>query len=106
MNPPIDWLLEGEPWVEYRTRRDLLGQLRPLLGSCFDSVETGWLFPTMAIANSLGASRTSHREVQQRRQQSQDMLWIVHQTPIPGWRSGQRNRSDDFACPCRHVEYN
>ncbi len=23
---PIDWLLEGEPWVEYRTRRDLLGQ--------------------------------------------------------------------------------
>jgi hypothetical protein len=26
MNPPIDWLLEGEPWVEYRTRLDLLGQ--------------------------------------------------------------------------------
>jgi len=23
---PIDWLLEGEPWIEYRTRRDLLGQ--------------------------------------------------------------------------------
>jgi hypothetical protein len=23
---PIDWLLEGEPWVEYRTRLDLLGQ--------------------------------------------------------------------------------
>jgi len=26
MHPPIDWLLEGEPWVEYRTRVDLLGQ--------------------------------------------------------------------------------
>jgi hypothetical protein len=23
----IDWLLEGEPFVEYRTRVDLLGQL-------------------------------------------------------------------------------
>ncbi len=26
MKLPIDWLLEGEPWVEYRTRRDLLEQ--------------------------------------------------------------------------------
>jgi hypothetical protein len=26
MNPPIDWLLAGESWIEYRTRRDLLGQ--------------------------------------------------------------------------------
>lgn len=26
MNPPIDWLLQGEPWIEYRVRRDLLGQ--------------------------------------------------------------------------------
>jgi hypothetical protein len=26
MNAPIDWLLEGQPWVEYRARRDLLGQ--------------------------------------------------------------------------------
>jgi hypothetical protein len=26
MKPPIDWLLEGESWIEYRTRRDLLGQ--------------------------------------------------------------------------------
>ena len=25
-NETIDWLLEGEPWIEYRTRRDLLGQ--------------------------------------------------------------------------------
>ena len=23
---PMDWLLEGEPWIVYRTRRDLLGQ--------------------------------------------------------------------------------
>ena len=26
MKAPIDWLLEGESWIEYRTRRDLLGQ--------------------------------------------------------------------------------
>ncbi len=26
MNAPVDWLLQSEPWVEYRTRRDLLGQ--------------------------------------------------------------------------------
>jgi hypothetical protein len=26
MNAPIDWLLEGEPWVVYRARLDLLGQ--------------------------------------------------------------------------------
>lgn len=26
MNPPIDWLLTGEPWIAYRTRLDLLGQ--------------------------------------------------------------------------------
>ncbi len=26
MTAPIDWLLDGEPWIEYRTRRDLLGE--------------------------------------------------------------------------------
>ena len=26
MDAPIDWLLEGEPWIVYRTRIDLLGQ--------------------------------------------------------------------------------
>ncbi len=26
MQAPVDWLLEGEAWVEYRTRLDLLGQ--------------------------------------------------------------------------------
>jgi hypothetical protein len=26
MQPPIDWLLEGDPWTAYRTRLDLLGQ--------------------------------------------------------------------------------
>jgi hypothetical protein len=26
MHAPIEWLLEGEPWVEYRTRVDLLGE--------------------------------------------------------------------------------
>lgn len=27
MRPPLEWLLAGEPWIEYRTRLDLLGQL-------------------------------------------------------------------------------
>ncbi len=26
MNIPLEWLLAGEPWIEYRTRLDLLGQ--------------------------------------------------------------------------------
>jgi len=26
MNAPIDWLLEGGPWIQYRTRLDLLGE--------------------------------------------------------------------------------
>ncbi len=26
MKAPVDWLLEGEAWIEYRTRLDLLGQ--------------------------------------------------------------------------------
>ncbi|HRF97349.1 MAG TPA: hypothetical protein PLZ51_19205, partial [Aggregatilineales bacterium] len=26
MNPPIEWLLQGDSWVEFRTRVDLLGQ--------------------------------------------------------------------------------
>jgi len=26
MNLPLEWLLEGEPYIEYHTRRDLLGQ--------------------------------------------------------------------------------
>lgn len=26
MNAPIEWLLEGEPWIQYRTRLDLLDQ--------------------------------------------------------------------------------
>ena len=26
METPIEWLLEGEPWIAYRTRVDLLGE--------------------------------------------------------------------------------
>src|SRR5512146_2364898 len=26
MDAPIDWLLDGEPWIVYRTRIDLLGE--------------------------------------------------------------------------------
>ncbi len=29
MNAPINWLLEGEPWIAYRTRLDLLGEPEP-----------------------------------------------------------------------------
>ena len=36
MQPPIQWLLEGEPWVAYRTRVDLLGQAEsdPQVSAC------------------------------------------------------------------------
>jgi len=32
----VDWLLGGPPWVQYRTRTDLLGQLEsdPEVGVC------------------------------------------------------------------------
>jgi hypothetical protein len=29
VHAPVDWLLDGEPWIEYRTRVDLLGQTEP-----------------------------------------------------------------------------
>jgi len=31
ISPPIDWLLEGESWIEYRTRVDLLGEAEDAL---------------------------------------------------------------------------
>jgi hypothetical protein len=69
MNVPIDWLLEGEPWVEYRTRRDLLGQSEqdPLVKSARDSMRAnaqvqdnlaelaGW--PGTVIASHKSAGR-------------------------------------------------
>lgn len=41
MKAPIPWLLEGEPWVVYRTRRDLLGQ--PEKGPDVESARTAML---------------------------------------------------------------
>ena len=40
MNAPIEWLLEGESWIEYRARRDLLGQpeKNPLVKSARESM--------------------------------------------------------------------
>ncbi len=40
MDLPIDWLLEGEPWIAYRARRDLLGQAEqePLVSSARQSM--------------------------------------------------------------------
>ncbi len=32
MKPPNDWLLEGEPWIAYRTRLDLLGEAEQSAG--------------------------------------------------------------------------
>ena len=26
MNVPVEWLLEGEPYIQFRTRLDLMGQ--------------------------------------------------------------------------------
>jgi len=73
MKIPIDWLLEGEPWIEYRTRLDLLGQksdnplvmasrnamlnnpkVRQLLGDLSD-------WPGKVIASHKSAGQPFHR---------------------------------------------
>ena len=70
---PIDWLLEGEPFVEYRTRLDLLGQaedaapVRQARGAMLRDPRTvglieglqGW--PGKVIASHKSASQPFHR---------------------------------------------
>ena len=73
MNAPIDWLLEGEPWIEYRTRRDLLGQsekdsqVKSARKSMLASVQvqnmitelSGW--PGTVISSHKSASQPFHK---------------------------------------------
>jgi hypothetical protein len=73
MKAPIDWLLEGDPWIEYRTRLDLLGQSKedPLVISARkkmlanDQVKnlvkdlSGW--PGTIIASHKSASQPFHK---------------------------------------------
>jgi hypothetical protein len=73
MNAPIDWLLEGEPWIEYRTRLDLLGQSEqdPQVMSARKSMLaypqvqtlitelTGW--PGIVISSHKSASQPFHK---------------------------------------------
>lgn len=73
MNPPITWLLEGEPWVGYRTRLDLLGQSEetaevktartamlqhPLVRGVIDEL-AGW--PGTVIASHKSAGQPFHK---------------------------------------------
>lgn len=73
MGVPVDWLLEGEPWIAYRTRRDLLGQPEedpsvraaraamlasaPVRGLVADL--SGW--PGTVVASHKSASQPFHR---------------------------------------------
>jgi hypothetical protein len=41
MEAPINWLLEGEPWIVYRTRVDLLGETED---SCDVQTARNWMF--------------------------------------------------------------
>lgn len=73
MPPPIDWLLEGEPWVEYRVRLDLLGQsesdqqvvsarqsmlVNPLVQNLLSEL-AGW--PGTVIASHKSAGQSFHK---------------------------------------------
>ncbi len=73
MITPIDWLLEGDPWVAYRTRCDLLGQpqddaevthtrdailAHPLVHSLISEL-SGW--PGTVIASHKSAGQPFHK---------------------------------------------
>lgn len=73
MNPPIDWLLDGPPWVRYRTRLDLLdlpesdptvaadraGMLAHPLVSALVRGLAGW--PGEVISSHKSAGQAYHR---------------------------------------------
>lgn len=73
MKPPIDWLLTGEPWVQYHTRLDLLGQveLDPEVATAREQMLTsplvkglllelsGW--PGQVIASHKSAGQQFHK---------------------------------------------
>jgi len=73
MKAPIDWLLDGEPWIQYRTRRDLLNQSKedPLVNSARTAMLVhprvqylvaelcGW--PGQVISSHKSASQPFHK---------------------------------------------
>jgi hypothetical protein len=75
MNAPISWLLEGDPWVVYRTRLDLLGQserateVKTARAAMLDHPQVrglvaelaGW--PGMVIASHKSAGQPFHKLV-------------------------------------------
>lgn len=73
MSVPIDWLLEGDPWIVYRTRRDLLDQPEDdpavraaraamLADARVDALLTSLLdWPDMVIASHKSAGQPFHR---------------------------------------------
>ena len=73
MNAPIDWLLEGEPWIEYRTRLDLLGeseedpQVRLARGAMLENTQVGSLltelsdWPGTVISSHKSAGQPFHK---------------------------------------------
>lgn len=73
MKIPIDWLLEGEPWVVYRTRLDLIGEsntsnsMEKLRQSMLDSTEVRCLlaelkdWPGSVISNHKNAGQLFHK---------------------------------------------
>lgn len=73
MQPPITWLLSGEPWIEYRTRIELLGQSEdepdvaaarqlmladPRVRNLIDELST---WPGVSISSHKSASQPFHR---------------------------------------------
>ena len=69
MKPPIDWLLAGEPFVAYRTRRDLLGEpeedpdVRAARGAMLADPRVNALVQT--LARWPGTPLSSHRSASQ-----------------------------------------
>jgi len=72
-NIPIDWLLQGEPWIAYRTRLDLLGQsaTNPDVLACRQAmladpqvqglIQDLGVFPWSVIASHKSAGQPFHR---------------------------------------------
>jgi hypothetical protein len=69
LHAPIDWLLEGEPWVGYRTRLDLQGQPNedPQVRSARDAIHANAKVRTLLAELSLwpGTVISSHKSAGQ-----------------------------------------
>ena len=62
LNKIIEWLLEGEPWVEYRTRVDLLEQAEILSKHGFSQFEISSHMAFQVIEDDLRKTRQSKRK--------------------------------------------